>query len=245
MTAGAPATDGATTRRRRRLPMFTEVIIAPDATDEAILIVGAKKNLRLLLAGACLEARVEARDEHVELHLVVERRVRGERPDHWHSQNPRLPKPLHPALEQVDLGLTTAEVTAVSTFYSMYRRKPAGKKHIRVCRTLSCALNGAELPGYAARRAELGAAEVSKRFLVAAGAAVLCVDTGYVPEPITSPAELGDLAGAAAHEIVRLERVAEDVAAAGVGADGFADAVRSSAGEPRDRRRRARARRRA
>jgi predicted TIM-barrel fold metal-dependent hydrolase len=86
----------------------------------------------------------------------------------------------------------------------------------------------AELGDYVARRAELGSTEVSKRFLVAAGAAVLCVDTGYVPEPITSPAELGDLAGATAHEIVRLERVAEDVAAAGVGADGFADAVRSA-----------------
>ena len=86
----------------------------------------------------------------------------------------------------------------------------------------------AELGDYVARRAELGRTEVSKRFLVAAGAAVLCVDTGYVPEPITSPAELGDLAGATAHEVVRLERVAEDVAAAGVGADGFADAVRSA-----------------
>ncbi|HEX3502444.1 MAG TPA: bifunctional phosphoribosylaminoimidazolecarboxamide formyltransferase/IMP cyclohydrolase [Xanthobacteraceae bacterium] len=31
--------------------IFTEVIIAPDATEEAIAIVGAKKNLRLLLAG--------------------------------------------------------------------------------------------------------------------------------------------------------------------------------------------------
>ena len=31
--------------------IFTEVIIAPDATDEAIAIVGAKKHLRLLLAG--------------------------------------------------------------------------------------------------------------------------------------------------------------------------------------------------
>ena len=86
----------------------------------------------------------------------------------------------------------------------------------------------AELGDYVARRAELGSTEVSKRFLVAAGASVLCVDTGYVPEPITSPAELGDLAGATAHEIVRLERVAEDVAAAGVGAAGFADAVRSA-----------------
>jgi phosphoribosylaminoimidazolecarboxamide formyltransferase / IMP cyclohydrolase len=31
--------------------IFTEVIIAPDATAEAIAIIGAKKNLRLLLAG--------------------------------------------------------------------------------------------------------------------------------------------------------------------------------------------------
>src|ERR1043166_1997806 len=32
--------------------IFTEVIIAPEATEEAIAIVGAKKNLRLLLGGA-------------------------------------------------------------------------------------------------------------------------------------------------------------------------------------------------
>jgi predicted TIM-barrel fold metal-dependent hydrolase len=86
----------------------------------------------------------------------------------------------------------------------------------------------AELPDYALRRAELGATEVSKRFLVAAGMSALCVDTGFTPEPITSPAELGGLAGATAHEIVRLERVAEDVVAAGIGAAGFADAVRSA-----------------
>ena len=86
----------------------------------------------------------------------------------------------------------------------------------------------AELADYVIRRAELGVNEVSKRFLVAAGMSALCVDTGYTPEPITSPAELGGLAGATAHEIVRLERVAEDVVAAGIGAAGFADAVRSA-----------------
>jgi phosphoribosylaminoimidazolecarboxamide formyltransferase/IMP cyclohydrolase len=37
--------------------IFTEVIIAPDATDEAIKIVAAKKNLRLLLAGALPDPR--------------------------------------------------------------------------------------------------------------------------------------------------------------------------------------------
>jgi uncharacterized protein len=86
----------------------------------------------------------------------------------------------------------------------------------------------AELADYADRRAVLGATEVSRLFLRAAGLSALCVDTGYTPEPLTSPAELGELSGATAHEIVRLERVAEDVAAAGTGAAGFAGAVRSA-----------------
>jgi phosphoribosylaminoimidazolecarboxamide formyltransferase/IMP cyclohydrolase len=37
--------------------IFTEVIIAPDATEEAIQIVAAKKNLRLLLAGGVPDPR--------------------------------------------------------------------------------------------------------------------------------------------------------------------------------------------
>lgn len=37
--------------------IFTEVIIAPDASEEAIRIVGAKKNLRLLLAGGLPDPR--------------------------------------------------------------------------------------------------------------------------------------------------------------------------------------------
>ncbi len=37
--------------------IFTEVIIAPDASEDAIAIVGAKKNLRLLLAGGVPDPR--------------------------------------------------------------------------------------------------------------------------------------------------------------------------------------------
>jgi phosphoribosylaminoimidazolecarboxamide formyltransferase/IMP cyclohydrolase len=37
--------------------IFTEVIVAPEATDEAIKIVAAKKNLRLLIAGALPDPR--------------------------------------------------------------------------------------------------------------------------------------------------------------------------------------------
>src|ERR1700744_3925108 len=37
--------------------IFTEVIIAPDATEEAVAIVGARRNLRLLLAGSLPDPR--------------------------------------------------------------------------------------------------------------------------------------------------------------------------------------------
>src|SRR5437868_14397451 len=39
--------------------IFTEVIIAPSATEEAIAIVGAKKNLRLLIAGGLPDPRAK------------------------------------------------------------------------------------------------------------------------------------------------------------------------------------------
>jgi phosphoribosylaminoimidazolecarboxamide formyltransferase/IMP cyclohydrolase len=39
--------------------IFTEVIIAPDADEDAIRIVGAKKNLRLLIAGALPDPRAQ------------------------------------------------------------------------------------------------------------------------------------------------------------------------------------------
>jgi predicted TIM-barrel fold metal-dependent hydrolase len=86
----------------------------------------------------------------------------------------------------------------------------------------------AQPAAYLDRRAELGGAEVTARFLAAARLGALCVDTGYLPEPLLSPAELGAAAGAPAYEIVRLEQVADEVAGAGVPAAGFADAVRTA-----------------
>ena len=42
------------------------------------------------------------------------------------------------------LDLTPAEVEDVATYYVMFFREPVGKYVLQVCRTLSCALNGAE-----------------------------------------------------------------------------------------------------
>src|SRR3954471_3145734 len=41
------------------------------------------------------------------------------------------------------VGLQPINILELVTFYPMYRQRPAGRTHIRVCRTLSCAMSGA------------------------------------------------------------------------------------------------------
>jgi NADH-quinone oxidoreductase E subunit len=42
------------------------------------------------------------------------------------------------------IGCTPAEVEDVATYYAMFYKQPVGKYVVQVCRTLSCALRGAE-----------------------------------------------------------------------------------------------------
>jgi NADH-quinone oxidoreductase E subunit len=42
------------------------------------------------------------------------------------------------------IGVTPAEVEDVVSYYTMFHSKPVGRYILQVCRTLSCALNGAE-----------------------------------------------------------------------------------------------------
>jgi NADH-quinone oxidoreductase subunit E len=55
------------------------------------------------------------------------------------------------------LGITAADVEDVVSYYTMFYTKPVGRFVLSVCRTLSCALNGAERVTAAIRR-ELGIA---------------------------------------------------------------------------------------
>ncbi|MEU5522215.1 amidohydrolase family protein [Streptomyces sp. NPDC047860] len=64
---------------------------------------------------------------------------------------------------------------------------------------------------YLARRRELGMIEAGRRLLRGSGITAYLVDTG-LPEDLTGPTELGRAGGADAHEIVRLEQLAEQVA---------------------------------
>lgn len=51
------------------------------------------------------------------------------------------------------LGLTTAEVEAVASFYTMLRLRPTGRHVVSVCTNLSCALRGANEVFASAREA--------------------------------------------------------------------------------------------
>ncbi|MER6787515.1 amidohydrolase family protein [Streptomyces sp. NPDC000658] len=107
---------------------------------------------------------------------------------------------------------------------------PVGVAVRRHCAPLLDLERHAPADVYLARRAELGPGEVNRRFLTAARTGVFCVDTGFAPHHVTTVAELAGTAGAAvAHEVVRLESVAEAVAARGVDAGGYPDAFRAAA----------------
>jgi NADH-quinone oxidoreductase E subunit len=43
------------------------------------------------------------------------------------------------------LGITTAEVEAVASFYTMYRLRPTGEHLVNVCTNLACLLRGAKV----------------------------------------------------------------------------------------------------
>lgn len=80
---------------------------------------------------------------------------------------------------------------------------------------------GADPDEYVARRAELGGEAANRRLLGAAGLEALLVDTGLAGESLLGLDELGAISDATVHEVVRLEAVAEDLAASGVGAAEF------------------------
>ena len=86
---------------------------------------------------------------------------------------------------------------------------------------------------YLARRRELGAPEAARRLFAAAGLDTCLLDTGLASaagRPLLPPAEFAALSGAYVREVVRLERIAESLAALGPGAAGWPSAVREAVG---------------
>lgn len=84
---------------------------------------------------------------------------------------------------------------------------------------------------YLDRRRELGA-EASRTLVAAAGIEAFLVDTGLRAHQLCSPADLAEMSGGTAYEVVRLEALAEDLLDAGTSPADFGDvfeaALRSS-----------------
>lgn len=60
------------------------------------------------------------------------------------------------------LNITPLQVEEVVSYYSMLRRKPAGRHHLQICTNISCLLRGGrELFEHASRRLEIGNKEVT------------------------------------------------------------------------------------
>jgi len=76
---------------------------------------------------------------------------------------------------------------------------------------------------YLAHRVELGADEVTRRLLRATGITDFLVDTG-LDGGLLGTSRIAAASGKRAHEIIRLETLAEQVLASGTSADGFAAA---------------------
>src|SRR6478672_663859 len=84
---------------------------------------------------------------------------------------------------------------------------------------------------YLARRAELGPRESAQTLLRACGASDLLVDTGLEWPGLCDLDELADLAAARVHEVVRVEKVAEALAATGAGAGELGGALADALAE--------------
>ena len=60
------------------------------------------------------------------------------------------------------LGISTAQVNGVATFYTMFKRRPGGKQHIGVCTTALCAVLGGDiLLDHVERRLGIGEGETT------------------------------------------------------------------------------------
>ena len=127
--------------------------------------------------------------------------------------------PIEPLLNEAD-GAAVADGRALDSLAGLSLRK--------WCPPLLGLPAHAPAADYQARRDALGGPEVNRRFLSACGLAALCVDTGYAPAALLSPAETAGFAGAAAFEVVRLEQVAESLGQADVSPAGFPDAYRAA-----------------
>jgi len=80
------------------------------------------------------------------------------------------------------LGLSSAHVKGVVTFYTLFNQKPVGKHQVWVCRTLSCALRGSdEIVHHCEKRLGIHVGETTKDGKVTLRTAECLASCGTAP----------------------------------------------------------------
>lgn len=103
------------------------------------------------------------------------------------------------------------EADAVSALGGSFFDSAIGFAVRRWCAPLLDLPRHASADEYLERRNSLHITEVSRTFLMASGIHTFLVDGGFQPDRLLSAGELGSLAGAVAHSVVRLEHLAEQL----------------------------------
>jgi uncharacterized protein len=103
-------------------------------------------------------------------------------------------------------------------------QKPLGLAIRRFCAPLLDLEPSCPAETYVERRLALGADEVNRRFLRASGLGCLLIDTGHRSSAILDVPAMAQGAARPAHEVVRIESVAEEVAQDSLGPTHFPDA---------------------
>lgn len=105
---------------------------------------------------------------------------------------------------------------------------PLGLSIRRWCAPLLGLDAHADADTYWKRRADLTPGELAEVFLPPARIARWVVDTGFKGDLISTPHQLTELSGSPSSEILRLERLAEDLLGAGTAPEAFPDAFRAA-----------------
>jgi len=126
-----------------------------------------------------------------------------------------------------EASINEGSTDPVPAFMSQFD-SPLGLSIRRWCAPLLGLDALASADDYWAARAGLTPDELAKLMLPAAGVSRWIVDTGFKGDMITLPQRLTELSGVPSSEIVRLERLAEDLLENGTSPDDFPDAFRSA-----------------
>ena len=171
----------------------------------------------------------------------------GELPDVFEGVRGDVPEPLAAHLQTVELvdhhvhgtfsqdvdradfeaSINEGSTDPVPSFMTQFD-SPLGLSIRRWCAPLLGLEPLASAEDYWARRSEFSADDLSRIMLPAARVGRWVVDTGFKGDLITTPERLTELSGVPSSEILRLERLTEDLLEGGTSAEDFPDAFRAA-----------------